>query len=116
MCTALLCIDEARVDGELTPAPLNFSSEACRRIEQFSRELEPRLGPGCELSPICDCANKLAGGIARVAAVLHLAECASYCPTGSLISRTRQQALSVSATAVTLKCNRGAERRPSIGV
>jgi hypothetical protein len=79
LCTALLRIDEARVDGELTPAPLNFSSEACRRIEQFSRELEPRLGPGCELSPICDWANKLAGGIARVAAVLHLAEGASYC-------------------------------------
>ena len=79
LCTALLRIDEARVDGELTPAPLNFSSEACRRIEQFSRELEPRLGPGCELSPICDWANKLAGGIARVAALLHLAELASHC-------------------------------------
>jgi hypothetical protein len=79
LCTGLLCIDEARVDGELTPAVLNFSREACQRIEQFSRELEPRLGPGCELSPICDWANKLAGGIARVAAVLHLAEVAGHC-------------------------------------
>ncbi len=78
LCTALLRIDGTQVDGELVPVVVTFSSAACRRMERFSRELEPRLGPGGELAPICDWANKLAGGIARIAAVLHLAEAAGH--------------------------------------
>lgn len=78
LCTALLHIEGAQTDGELVPVVIAFSPQASRRIEQFSRELEPRLGPGCDLAPICDWANKLAGGIARIAAVLHLAEAAGH--------------------------------------
>lgn len=78
LCTTLLRIEGEQTDGEFVPVVVAFSREASRRIERFSRELEPRLGPGCELAPICDWANKLAGGIARIAAVLHLAEAASH--------------------------------------
>ena len=73
LCTLLLRIAEHRSDGEVVSLPIHFSPEASGRLERFSEELEPRLSAGGELGPICDWANKLAGGIARVAALLHLA-------------------------------------------
>ena len=79
LCTALLRSNEVRVEGEFAPVTIYFSSEASQRLERFSRELEPRLGAGGDLAPICDWANKLAGGIARIAAVLQLAERADHC-------------------------------------
>jgi len=79
LCTLLLRITEHRTDGEVVSFPIYFSAEACGRLERFSEELEPRLSAGSELGPICDWANKLAGGIARVAALLHLAGCRDHC-------------------------------------
>jgi hypothetical protein len=74
----LLRIAEHRTDGEVESFPIYFSPEACGRLERFSEDLEPRLSAGSDLGPICDWANKLAGGIARVAALLHLAGCREH--------------------------------------
>lgn len=79
LCTLLLRIAERRTDGEVVPFPIYFSPEACGRLERFSEDLEPRLSAGSELGPICDWANKLAGGIARVAAMLHLVNSPGNC-------------------------------------
>ena len=78
LCTLLLRIAEHRTDGEVESFPIYFSPEACGRLERFSEDLEPRLSAGSDLGPICDWANKLAGGIARVAALLHLAGCREH--------------------------------------
>jgi hypothetical protein len=53
---------------------LEFSPAADRAIEDFERWLEPQLRAGGELSHLGGWANKLAGAVARVAAVLHMAE------------------------------------------
>jgi hypothetical protein len=52
---------------------LEFSPEAERLLEDFERWLEPQLAPGEELSQLAGWANKLAGAVARVAGVLHMA-------------------------------------------
>ena len=53
---------------------LRLSSGAHDVLRQFERELEPRMDPlGGDLSPIADWAGKLAGGVARVAGLLHVA-------------------------------------------
>ena len=53
--------------------PLRLSEEAARVFEDYQRQLEPRLGPGGDLHSIKDWAGKLAGRVARVSGIVHLA-------------------------------------------
>jgi hypothetical protein len=64
------------VDEQGEPAPrwLKFSPGADAALEGFERWLEPQLAPGGKFSHLGGWPNKLAGAVARVAAVLHLAE------------------------------------------
>ncbi len=58
---------------------LTLSADARRRLTQFERDLEPRLGPEGDLSHIKDWAAKLVGAVVRIAGLLHLAgEFAGY--------------------------------------
>jgi hypothetical protein len=58
------------------PAPhwLRLSPPADSALREFERWLEPRLAEGEELSYLAGWANKLAGAIARIAAILHVAD------------------------------------------
>jgi replicative DNA helicase len=73
LCSTLLTLPEQREDGELVPLVVRFDDPARRALEDFSRELESRLGAGGDLAAISDWANKLAGGVARIAGLLHFA-------------------------------------------
>mgnify|MGYP001266374274 CR=1 FL=1 len=53
---------------------LRMSPEADRARAAFQTELEPRLGPDGDLSPIADWANKLVGTVCRIAGVLHVGD------------------------------------------
>ena len=55
------------------PPVLVFSAGAADRMEQFMERLEPDLGPGGSAEHMSGWAGKLAGGIARMAGVFHLA-------------------------------------------
>lgn len=55
------------------PAVLVFSPGADAAMLAFQRDLEPRLGAEGDLHHIQDWASKLAGAVARIAALLHLA-------------------------------------------
>jgi replicative DNA helicase len=55
------------------PCLLRLSRQAEAELLAFADELEPRLGESGDLSHIADWGCKLVGGIARVAALLHLA-------------------------------------------
>jgi hypothetical protein len=65
------------VDAFGSPAPhrLRFSPEADQVLREFESWLEPQLADGEELSHLAGWANKLAGGIARLAGILHMAQC-----------------------------------------
>jgi hypothetical protein len=52
---------------------MKFSREADKALEEFERWLEPLLSPTGELSYLAGWANKLAGAIARIAAILQAA-------------------------------------------
>jgi hypothetical protein len=78
LCARLLGLPEQREDGELVPIVVRFDEAARRSIEDLARELEGRLGAGGDLAALSDWANKLVGGVARIAGLLHLAAiCAS---------------------------------------
>lgn len=53
---------------------LKLSPEANARLIEFEEQLEPKLRPEGELSPIVDWAAKLSGQLVRIAGLLHLAE------------------------------------------
>jgi hypothetical protein len=59
-----------------TDAPhlLHFSGEADEALAEFERWLEPQLAPEEPLSLLAGWANKLAGAIARIAGILHVAD------------------------------------------
>jgi hypothetical protein len=59
--------------GQEVPHWLEFSPAADSCLEDFERWLEPQLAPGEELSLLAGWAQKLAGAVARIAAVLHMA-------------------------------------------
>jgi hypothetical protein len=59
--------------GKDVPHALCFSKEADQSLRQFEKWLEPKLAAGEELSYLAGWANKLAGGIARLAVILHVA-------------------------------------------
>jgi hypothetical protein len=61
-------------DGQPSPHWLRMSPEADEVLRDLERWLEPQLAEGEELSLLAGWAAKLAGGCARVAAILHVAE------------------------------------------
>jgi hypothetical protein len=69
-------IDALLAEPTTVPEPtrLRFSGAAQARLVAFMEALEPRLGPGGDLSHVPDWAGKLAGLVARVAGLLHLAD------------------------------------------
>lgn len=73
LCTRLLSLPEQREGGELVPMVVRFDEAARHSIEDLARELESRLGAGGDLAALSDWANKLVGGVARIAGLLHLA-------------------------------------------
>jgi hypothetical protein len=64
-------------DGKAAPHWLNFSPEADQEMERFESWLEPQLKEGEVLSHLAGWANKLAGAVARIAAILHVADAVS---------------------------------------
>jgi replicative DNA helicase len=60
--------------GQPEPRRLVLSPEAAARFRTFRAELEPRLGELGDLGHIADWAGKLAGAVARIAGLLHLAQ------------------------------------------
>jgi hypothetical protein len=70
----LLALQEATDDGEVVPRRIPFDAAAHSALVTFKAGLEPRLGPGGDLSPFADWGNKLPGTVARFAGVLHLAD------------------------------------------
>jgi hypothetical protein len=68
----------AATDEEGNPEPhtLTLTHEASQALNDFMEWLEPQLGEGKELSLLAGWANKLAGAVVRVAAILHVAAAA----------------------------------------
>jgi hypothetical protein len=60
-------------DGKPAANVIRFSPEADAAMQQFERWLEPQLAEGEDLSYLAGWANKLAGTMARIAGVLHMA-------------------------------------------
>lgn len=55
------------------PPTIRLSIEALDAIEQFEGSIEPRLGRDGDLGIVAEWGSKLAGAIARLAAILHVA-------------------------------------------
>ncbi len=66
----------AELDERGAPLPrvLPFTEEAIDAFVAFRRKLEPRLRPFGDLHEVADWAGKLPGAVARLAALLHIAE------------------------------------------
>ncbi|MDG1287889.1 MAG: YfjI family protein [Rickettsiales bacterium] len=60
--------------GGLLSRTLSLSSESYRNFHNFQLELEPKLRDGGELYPLQGWAGKIAGFIARIAGLIHLAK------------------------------------------
>jgi hypothetical protein len=69
------------------PAVLPLTSDAAAAVLQFEAELEPQLAPGAALAHVTDWAGKLAGAVARLAGLHHLATHLDL-GTGRPVSRT----------------------------
>jgi hypothetical protein len=64
-----------QLDGSSeSPHLLHFSEDADALLANFERWLEPQLAPEEELSLLAGWANKLAGAVARIAGILHVAD------------------------------------------
>ena len=87
---------QGTTDQKGQPAPhwLRFSAAAESIFQEFEKWLEPQLADGEELSYLAGWANKLAGLVARIAAILHVAEAVGNEALGSLdpISQTTVKA------------------------
>ena len=71
----LLALEPARNGvGEIVPHVLTVSPDAEEALYAFCRWLEPQLRESGELALVVDWAAKLAGAVARIAGLLHLAE------------------------------------------
>jgi len=74
-------------DGQPIPRRLELHPHARAALATFEADIEPRLAPGGDLGAFTDWAGKLAGGVARLAALLHLAGCpAEQDPAAVLVS------------------------------
>jgi hypothetical protein len=70
----LLSLPEDRgEDGEIESRKLCLSPLASAELSDFMAELEPRLRPEGDLATLADWAGKLAGTVARIGALFHLA-------------------------------------------
>jgi hypothetical protein len=73
--TALLRMEPAtNTEGDNTAHVLRMSPESESVFNQFEEWLEPQLSPMGELGSMADWAGKLAGAVARIAGLLHMAE------------------------------------------
>src|SRR5262249_52869339 len=70
-------------DGKPVPKVVKLSADARDYLTAFMDEIEPQLAEGGELRAVADWANKLAGAVVRIAAILHYAE-KSYVPNSVL--------------------------------
>ncbi len=61
-------------EGNSAPKVVDLSADARDYLTAFMDELEPQLAEGGALRPIADWANKLAGAVVRLAAILHYSE------------------------------------------
>jgi hypothetical protein len=59
--------------GSIQTQELRLSRDADDALEDFEREMEPKLHPLGELAHMTDWASKLAGAVIRVAGLLHMA-------------------------------------------
>jgi hypothetical protein len=59
--------------GSIRSQELRLSPDADDALEDFEREMEPKLHPLGELAHMADWASKLAGTVIRVAGLLHMA-------------------------------------------
>lgn len=84
--------------ADIAPAPVELDRGADDVLADFEAKLEARLGPAGDLRPVSDWATKLAGRIARIAALFHLTELAE-----SLTGAASEQpiGLTVGASALT---------------
>jgi hypothetical protein len=73
-------------NGKPTTTFIRFSPSADAKMEEFEAWLEPQLGDGEPLSSLAGWANKLAGAIARIAGILHVAAGAGGADYGLEIS------------------------------
>lgn len=82
--------------GEPLPAVLLCSAEALALFRGYRDELESRLAPGSgDLAAINDWAGKLAGALARVAGLLHLAEYFDAAGRARVSEETMRRALAL---------------------
>jgi hypothetical protein len=65
---------ERNDEGEIVSVPMVMSPEAYLHLVAFKEAIEPTLGPAGEIETIADWGNKLAGTIARIAGLLHVAD------------------------------------------
>jgi hypothetical protein len=70
---AKLCILARSLDAVGTGLVIRLAPASQRLLNDYAARLEPRLGEDGDLRPMADWAGKLAGAIARVAALVHLA-------------------------------------------
>jgi hypothetical protein len=61
-------------EGRPSAHSLTLNAEAREALLEFERDLEPRLGELGDLGHLSDWAGKLAGAVARVAGLLHIAD------------------------------------------
>jgi hypothetical protein len=59
---------------KLVPREITLSKDGRDYLTQFMDDIEPQLGEGGKLRPVADWANKLAGAVVRISAILHYAE------------------------------------------
>jgi hypothetical protein len=60
--------------GNIVPSVLPFSPAADAAMQEFEKRLEPRLGKRGDLGHMAGWGNKLAGAVARLAAIFHVSE------------------------------------------
>jgi replicative DNA helicase len=68
---------------EIEPTVLTLSAEARDEMNELLRQIEPWMGPGGHLAHMADWLGKLAGAVARIAALIHLAEFPANVPIGN---------------------------------
>jgi uncharacterized protein DUF3987 len=66
--------------AEIDARTLHLSAAADDYLDAYAAKLEPRLGPDGDMAAFADWGGKLAGAIARIAALLHCAENAEWAP------------------------------------
>jgi Protein of unknown function (DUF3987) len=82
-------------DGKPVPHWLHFSAGADAAMRAFEAWLEPRLAEGEEIGHLAGWANKLAGAVARIAGILHLAAAAGGAAPGAVSREAAESAIRI---------------------